>query len=84
MESEAFSFFTLYQSSFLFGIVWSIGATCDINSRVKFDVYYKELMSGKNEEHPVPTVVGKIETPMPTDHPVYDYMFEVRAMSCYK
>ena len=34
-------------------------------------------MAGKNEKHPIPSVVGKIETPMPTDHPVYDYMFEV-------
>lgn len=62
--------------------MWSIGATCDAPGRDKFDVYYKELISGKNEDHPIPAAVGKIECPMPTDHPVYDYMFEVNNFFC--
>ena len=44
---------------------------------VKFDEYFKDLISGKNEDHPIPAVIGKIECPMPTDHTVYDFMFEV-------
>ncbi|XP_057312411.1 dynein axonemal heavy chain 12-like isoform X2 [Hydractinia symbiolongicarpus] len=75
-EEESKYIKTWLCSSFFFGAVWSIGATCDAPGRDKFDVYYKELISGKNEDHPIPTAVGKIECPMPTDHPVYDYMFE--------
>lgn len=61
----------------MFGCVWSLGATCDIDGRQKFDEYYKELTSGKMEEHPIPSVIGKIDCPIPSDHTVYDFMFEV-------
>lgn len=66
-----------FQSSFFFGIVWSIGATCDADSRIKFDAMFKDLMSGKMEECPIPAFIGKIDCPMPADHSVYEYMFEV-------
>ena len=66
-----------FQSSFFFGIVWSIGATCDADSRIKFDAMFKDLMSGKMEEYPIPAFIGKIDCPMPADHSVYEYMFEV-------
>ena len=65
------------QSSFLFGMVWSAGACVDTDSRVKFDAFFKDLMAGKNEEHPMPSIVGKIEAPIPADGLVYDYLFEV-------
>ncbi|XP_066919650.1 dynein axonemal heavy chain 12-like [Clytia hemisphaerica] len=63
-------------SSFTFGCIWSLGATCDIDGRNKFDMFFKEIISGKSERHPPPAVVGKIECPLPADHSVYDYMFE--------
>lgn len=50
----------------------------DTESRVKFDAFFKDLMAGKNEEHPIPSIVGKIESPIPHEGLVYDYMFEVR------
>ena len=68
----------LFQSSFLFSMVWSVGACVDTDSRAKFDVYLKDLMAGKNEECPIPSIVGKIESPIPNEGLVYDYLFEVR------
>lgn len=62
--------------------MWSLGATCDVDGRYKFDDFFKELILGKNEKHPVPPSVGKIECPIPTDHTVYDFMFEVR-LKCF-
>ncbi|RMX38335.1 hypothetical protein pdam_00005508 [Pocillopora damicornis] len=63
-------------SSFLFSMVWSVGACVDTDSRAKFDVYLKDLMAGKNEECPIPSIVGKIESPIPNEGLVYDYLFE--------
>lgn len=59
-------------------MVWSVGACVDTDSRVKFDAFFKDLMAGKNEEHPIPSLVGKIEAPIPNEGLVYDYLFEVR------
>jgi len=58
-------------------VVWSVGACVDTDSRVKFDGFLKDLMAGKIEEHPIPTIVGKIEAPIPAEGQVYDYLFEV-------
>ena len=66
-------------SCFQFSLVWSIGASCDGASRLKFDSFVKELFSGKDEVNPIPSVVGKIEHAMPTEHTVYDFLFEVSA-----
>ena len=45
-------------------------------------------MGGKLEEHEIPAVVGKIDTPIPPEGLVYDYLFEVqtdmfRALNLY-
>ena len=45
-------------------------------------------MGGKLEEHEIPAVVGKVDTPIPPEGLVYDYLFEVqtdmfRALSLY-
>ena len=66
------------QSTFLFCLVWSLGATCDGNGHEKFDSFLRELMSGKMEGHDIPSEVGKIDVPIPPEGLVYDYMFEVR------
>lgn len=59
-------------------MVWSIGATGDKASHEKFSAFFRDLVCGKMEEHPIPDEVGKIECPMPPEGLVYDYMFEVK------
>ncbi|XP_020624937.1 dynein heavy chain 12, axonemal-like [Orbicella faveolata] len=63
-------------SSFMFALVWSVGACVDTDSRVKFDTFFKDLMAGKIEEHAIPSLVGKIEALIPNEGLVYDYLFE--------
>ena len=65
------------QCNFLFSMVWSIGATTEADGREKFDVFFRDLVGGKNEAHPVPDTVGKLEVPLPADSLVFDFMFEV-------
>lgn len=54
----------------------------DKNGRDKFDELFRDLMSGKNEEHPIPSEVGKIDCPIPPEGQIYEYLFEV-GNSCY-
>ncbi|XP_065670290.1 dynein axonemal heavy chain 12 isoform X3 [Hydra vulgaris] len=75
-ESDANFIKSWLCSAFLFGVVWSIGATCDTVGRIKFDTFFKDLINGKNEQHPIPTDIGRIEKPFPSEYSVYDYMFE--------
>lgn len=65
-------------SVFTFSIIWSLGATGDISSQQKFDTFFKDFIGGKNEEHPIPAAVGKIDCPIPPEGTIYDYMFEAK------
>ena len=64
-------------------MVWSVGACVDTDSRLKFDAFFKDLTAGKNEDHPIPSIVGKIEAPIPHEGLVYDYLFEVMFSPIY-
>ena len=57
-------------------MTWALGATGDNQSYQKFDTFFRELVGGKLEAHPIPDVVGKIECPMPPEGLVHDYLFE--------
>ncbi len=61
----------------VFACVWSIGATSDTDSRVKFDVYLKELLRGKVSEYPIPDSLGKLEISFPDNGTLYDFYFQV-------
>jgi len=55
----------LIEPWFLFALVWSVGATCDGDSRKKFDHYLRERIS---EE--------KLTMPFPEGGLVYDYRLD--------
>uniref|UniRef100_A0A4W6EEI5 Dynein axonemal heavy chain 7 n=1 Tax=Lates calcarifer TaxID=8187 RepID=A0A4W6EEI5_LATCA len=42
------------QGLFLFAIVWTVGGTITGDSRKKFDVFYRNLIMGMDDEHPRP------------------------------
>jgi dynein heavy chain, axonemal len=62
-------------NAFIFATIWSLGGTIDAKSRSEFDLFFKELLQGKNLEHPVPKTV-KIERPLPLQGLIYDFVFE--------
>lgn len=57
--------------------MWSVGGSCDADSREKFNEFFRVTVSGKSEKHPVPAGVGKWECPMIEGGLVYDYFYEV-------
>ena len=61
----------------LFAIPWSIGGLLDSNGREKFDKFYRELVLGNNEAHPLPPNIDKINYFFPEEHSCYTYFFEV-------
>ncbi|XP_028906396.1 dynein heavy chain 12, axonemal isoform X2 [Ornithorhynchus anatinus] len=65
-------------AGFIFSLIWSIGGSCDTNGRVLFDSFLREIIMGKNENHPVPAAVGKWECNFEEKGLVYDYMYELR------
>ena len=50
------------QCLFLFSLIWSIGGTMNGDSRKKFDVFFRNLISGTNTEYPRPKTfkLGKV------------------------
>uniref|UniRef100_A0A4W6E2V4 Dynein axonemal heavy chain 12 n=1 Tax=Lates calcarifer TaxID=8187 RepID=A0A4W6E2V4_LATCA len=70
--------FCLQEAAFAFSLVWSVGGSCDADSREKFSEFFRVIISGKTEESPVPTTVGKWECPMDEKGLVYDYFYEFK------
>ncbi|NXP46066.1 DYH7 protein, partial [Heliornis fulica] len=75
--------FILLQGCFAFATVWSIGGTCDGDSRIVFDNFLRETLAGKSEINPVPASVGKWECPFEEEGLVYDYMYELKGRGCW-
>ncbi|XP_034447227.1 dynein heavy chain 12, axonemal [Hippoglossus hippoglossus] len=65
-------------AAFAFSLVWSVGGSCDADSREIFSEFFRATVSGKNEEFPVPASVGKWECPMNDKGQVYDYFYEFK------
>ncbi|XP_043082022.1 dynein axonemal heavy chain 3 [Puntigrus tetrazona] len=64
------------QALFVFAVVWSLGGTINGSSRKKFDVFYRNLITGTNTDHPRPHSVKLTKNNVfPERGTVYDYYF---------
>ncbi|KXS11241.1 hypothetical protein M427DRAFT_505508 [Gonapodya prolifera JEL478] len=63
---------------FLFGAIWSLGATVDTEGREKFDGFFRKLILGELTEYPAPANL-RVRT-IPTNGTVYEYLFEREAI----
>lgn len=45
------------QCLFIFSVIWTLGGTMTGDSRKKFDVFYRTLVSGTDQDHPKPKVI---------------------------
>uniref|UniRef100_A0A8C9Z160 Dynein axonemal heavy chain 3 n=1 Tax=Sander lucioperca TaxID=283035 RepID=A0A8C9Z160_SANLU len=64
------------QGLFVFAVVWTVGGTIAGNSRKKFDVFYRNLIMGMDDEHPRPKSIKlKKNNIFPERGTVYDYYF---------
>ncbi|CAF0823905.1 unnamed protein product [Adineta steineri] len=55
-------------------LIWSIGATSDTDSRVKFDLFFRDLLRGKPD--PIPDIFqGKFDIQIPEKGLVHDYYY---------
>lgn len=57
--------------------MWSVGGSCDADSRERFSEFVRATVAGKEEEHLIPATVGKWECPIDEKGLVYDYFYEV-------
>ncbi|XP_067448608.1 dynein axonemal heavy chain 12 [Thunnus thynnus] len=78
MESGNKNIRTWIMAAFAFSLVWSVGGSCDADSREKFSDFFRVTVSGKTEEYPIPDTVGKWECPMDEKGLVYDYFYEFK------
>ncbi|XP_074055007.1 dynein axonemal heavy chain 12 isoform X8 [Macrotis lagotis] len=63
---------------FIFSLIWSIGGSCDTDGRLVFDSFVREIIAGRNEEHPLPPGLGKWECNFEEKGLVYDYTYELK------
>ena len=61
---------------FLFSLTWSLGATLDHASREKFDKFFREILSGLNDDFPRPKSVKlSKQNNFPDRNLVFDFCF---------
>ncbi|TWW56799.1 Dynein heavy chain 7, axonemal [Takifugu flavidus] len=70
-------------AAFSFSLVWSAGGSCDSESREKFSEFFRETVSGKSKEHPIPASVGTWDCPMNQEGLVYDYYYQFKGKGCW-
>ncbi|XP_029579694.1 dynein heavy chain 12, axonemal isoform X2 [Salmo trutta] len=69
---------TWVMAAFAFSLVWSVGGSCDTDSRKRFDEYLRDIILGKADNHPIPASVSKWECPHDEKGLVYDYYYEFK------
>ncbi|KAM9752840.1 dynein axonemal heavy chain 12 [Menidia menidia] len=69
---------TWIMAAFAFSLVWSVGGSCDADSREKFSEFVRVTVSGQSKEYPIPETVGKWECPVEEKGLVYDYFYEFK------
>ncbi|XP_028942182.1 dynein heavy chain 3, axonemal-like, partial [Antrostomus carolinensis] len=76
-ESMSSQQITLWlQGLFLFALVWTVGGIIDADSRKKFDLFYRNLLMGMNDENPRPKSVKLARSSIfPEKGSVYDFYF---------
>ncbi|NXW28891.1 DYH3 protein, partial [Phaetusa simplex] len=76
-ESVSSQQITLWlQGLFLFALVWTVGGIIDADSRKKFDLFYRNLLMGMNDENPRPKSVTLTRSSIfPEKGSVYDFYF---------
>ncbi|KAF5404423.1 hypothetical protein PHET_02178 [Paragonimus heterotremus] len=73
------------QALFLFAIVWSLGSVLPTESRVKFDSFFRDLVSGTNVEHPKPKTIKLTKSnSFPERMAVYDFWFDKRSAGSWQ
>ncbi|RVE70747.1 hypothetical protein OJAV_G00066880 [Oryzias javanicus] len=69
---------TWIMAAFASSLVWSVGGCCDTDSREKFSDFIRQIVSGKDKEHPIPETIERWECPINEKGLVYDYFYEFK------
>ncbi|KAF6778758.1 hypothetical protein AHF37_01583 [Paragonimus kellicotti] len=73
------------QALFLFATVWSLGSVLPTESRIKFDSFFRDLVSGINMEHPKPKTIKLTKSnSFPERMAVYDFWFDKRSAGSWQ
>uniref|UniRef100_A0A8C3PA09 Dynein axonemal heavy chain 3 n=1 Tax=Chrysemys picta bellii TaxID=8478 RepID=A0A8C3PA09_CHRPI len=68
------------QGLFLFALVWTIGGTINADSRKKFDLFFRNLLMGMDDENPRPKSLKLTKNNIfPEKGSVYDFYFHKQA-----
>nr|CAH8868280.1 unnamed protein product [Trichobilharzia regenti] len=72
------------QALFLFSVVWSIGSCLPTDSRGKFDLFFRDLVSGINQSHPKPKSIKLTKgNSFPERQTVYDFWYDKKSQGSW-
>jgi hypothetical protein len=81
-NDNVMSYFTIWiQAAFIMASVWGFGGNLDTNSIGLFDMFFRELWKGDNEENPPKQA---IECQLPIEGLVHDYFYVFKQKGSWK
>ncbi|EFA11266.2 Dynein heavy chain, cytoplasmic-like Protein [Tribolium castaneum] len=72
------------QASFIQAVIWGVGSNLDLNSRQKFDEFFKQLWRGQNKSYPYPSSLEKVEVNVPADELIFDHSYLYKSKGNWK
>ncbi|CAL9702663.1 unnamed protein product [Knipowitschia caucasica] len=66
------------KAAFAFSLVWSVGGSCDAQSREKFSEFVRGTLISKTDKNLIPEAIGKWDCPLDERGLVYDYFYEFK------
>ncbi|RZC36870.1 DHC N2, MT and/or AAA 6 domain containing protein [Asbolus verrucosus] len=72
------------QASFIQAVIWGIGSTLDLDSRSKFDEFFKQLWKGQNKTYPYPKSLEKVEVSVPVEGMIFDHSYFYKSKGTWK
>jgi dynein heavy chain len=72
------------QASFIQAVIWGVGSNLDLNSRAKFDEFFKQLWRGQNKSHPYPKLLEKVEVGVPVEEMIFDHSYFYKSKGNWK
>ncbi|KAK6187847.1 hypothetical protein SNE40_005782 [Patella caerulea] len=72
--------FLWLQGLFIFSLIWTIGGTITGEGRKKFDVFFRNLIGGTDQDNPKPKSIKLTKSnSIPEKGSIYDYCFEKKS-----
>ncbi|KAK2581073.1 hypothetical protein KPH14_006115 [Odynerus spinipes] len=72
------------QAAMILSMVWGVGGTLDLDSRMKFNSFYMSFWKNENREYPMPEQIEDALISVPADEIVHDHYYTFKGKGAWR